>query len=47
MSAYTVTVRTALASTTYTAIAHTSGEASAAAADIFADTPCGISVHPR
>lgn len=46
MSAFTVTVRTALRCTRYTAIAHTSSEASHAAAALFADIPCGITVVP-
>lgn len=46
MKRFRVTVRTAGNSTTYTAIAASSGAAYAAAADQLGDTPCGITVTP-
>jgi len=46
MNHFTVTVRTTGSSTTYTALAQSSGDAYANAADLFGDTPCGITVVP-
>lgn len=46
MNHFTVTVRTSASRTTLTAIATTSGDAYEFAADLFGDTPCGITVMP-
>ena len=46
MNRFTVTVRTGASSTTYTAIAASSGKAFADAADLFGDAPVGITVVP-
>jgi len=45
MKAFTVTIRTAAHSQTYTALAATSAQAAADAADLFIEA-CGITVMP-
>lgn len=46
MNHFTVTVRTSASRMTYTAVAPSSGSAYETAADLFGDTPCGITVVP-
>lgn len=46
MNQFIVTVRTGASSTTFPALAPSSSDAYADAADLFGDTPCGITVMP-
>jgi hypothetical protein len=46
MKPYLITVRTASACITYTALASSSAQAALDAVDTCAPAPCGITVHP-
>lgn len=44
MNCFTITARTATTSITYSALAASSADAALDAAELFGDTPCGITV---